>query len=208
LPKPATYDAVDLSIISVHCMAEDKPLVDRILAGETDLFRILIEQNQRLVSHVVFRLVPNEFDREDICQEVFLKVYRNLAEFRHDSKVSTWIARIAYNTCLNFLEKKKVPLYDDLTDDDNSFEPVDLESSTRPDNLLESCQTASILQDEISKLPATYKAIVTLYHLDQMSYSEIATTLKMPEGTVKNYLFRARKLLKDRLLAKYRQEDL
>jgi len=189
-------------------MVEDQALVDRILAGESDLFRTLIDQYRRLVVHVVFRLIPNETDREDICQEVFCKVYQNLKTFRHDAKLSTWIARVAYNTCLNFLDKKKLPLYDDLISDTEEMETAIPDNTTRPDLLFETEQTADIVRNAIDRLPVKYKTIVTLYHLDQMGYNEIAKSLNLPEGTVKSYLFRARKLLKNRLLAAYRPEEI
>jgi RNA polymerase sigma-70 factor (ECF subfamily) len=189
-------------------MTDPRKLVEHILAGDRNSFRTLIEKYQRLVSHVVFRMIPPGPDQEDICQEVFIKVYQHLERFRFDAKLSTWIARIAYNTCLNFLEKKKLPLYDDLGDEDRDFEPAATDPATRPDFSFEAAETGIILSKEIERLPAAYKTIVTLYHLDQMSYAEIADIMDMPEGTVKSYLFRARKMLKNRLLTKYQREEL
>jgi RNA polymerase sigma-70 factor (ECF subfamily) len=189
-------------------MADPRKLVEQILAGDQNSFRTLIADYQRLVSHIVFRLIPAGPDQEDLCQEVFIKVYQHLDRFRFDSKLSTWIARITYNTCLNFLDKKKLPLYDDLVKEEENFEPVDAGQATRPDFDFEAAETGAILQREIEKLPEAYKAIVTLYHLDQMSYFEIAEVMQIPEGTVKSYLFRARKLLKNRLLTKFEREEL
>ena len=99
------------------------------------------------------------------------------------------------------------PLDDLAENDDREAEIADDESSA-PDIELTRREVSGILQYEIDRLPTVYKAIVTLYHLDDMSYGEIAQTLKLPEGTVKSYLFRARKLLKDRLSKKYQREDL
>ncbi|MCK5126678.1 MAG: sigma-70 family RNA polymerase sigma factor [candidate division Zixibacteria bacterium] len=188
-------------------MADQRALVEQILAGDNKAFKTLITDNQRLVSHVVFRMIRPGPDQEDICQEVFIKVYQNLDRFRFDSKLSTWIARIAYTSCLNFLDKKKLPLYDDLGDEGQSFEPVGKEAD-RPDFRFEESEVSDILKAEIDDIPPVYRTIVTLYHLDQMSYAEIAKIMKMPEGTVKSYLFRARKLLKEKLLAKYKREEL
>lgn len=188
-------------------MADQQKLVEQILAGDKAAFRTLIALNQRLVSHVVFRMIKPGPDQEDICQEVFIKVYQNLDKFRFDSKLSTWIARIAYTTCLNFLDKKKLPLYDDLGDEDKQFEPIGKEED-RPDFRFADSQLSDILKTEIDTIPPVYRTIVTLYHLDQMSYAEIAEIMKMPEGTVKSYLFRARRMLKERLLARYKREEL
>lgn len=188
-------------------MTESNALVQKILAGDKHAFRTLISENQRLVGHVVYRMVRSETDREDLCQEVFIKVYNNLGNFRFESKLSTWIARIAHNSCLNFLEKKKLPLYDDLGDDETTFEPV-ANDADRPDVRLSKNDLSAILKKGIDNLPSQYKIIVTLYHLDEMSYSEIGQTMKMPEGTVKSYLFRARKLLKEKLQTRYKREEL
>ncbi len=188
-------------------MADQRALVERILAGDKKAFKVLITMNQRLVSHVVFRMIKPGPDQEDICQEVFIKVYQNLDRFRFDSKLSTWIARIAYTTCLNFLDKKKLPLYDDLGDEDRTFEPVGKDAD-RPDFRLADSELSDILKGEIDSIPPVYRTIVTLFHLDQMTYAEIAKIMKMPEGTVKSYLFRARRMLKERLLAKYKREEL
>ena len=188
-------------------MADQRVLVEQILAGDKKAFKLLIVQNQRLVSHVVFRMIKPGPDQEDVCQEVFIKVYQNLERFRFDAKLSTWIARIAYTTCLNFLDKKKLPLYDDLGDENSDFEPVGDEAD-RPDFRLEDSEISNILRAEINAIPPVYKTIVTLYHLDEMSYAEIAGVMKMPEGTVKSYLFRARKMLRERLSAKYKREEL
>ena len=92
-------------------MTDTKLQIERILSGDQTAFRTLVEEYQRLVSHIVFRMVATKEDREDICQDVFMRIYQNLSDFRSESKLSTWIASIAYNACLNHLEKRKlVPL--------------------------------------------------------------------------------------------------
>ena len=186
---------------------DSRSLVKNTLAGNKKAFESIVEQHQRLVSHIVFRMIQNAADQEDICQDVFLKVYQNLRGFQFESKLSTWIARIAYNTCLSYLEKKRVPLFDDLSSEEKTIETVS-DCSYRPDQLVEGKETSFVLRSEIEKMPVHYRTILTLYHLDQMSYSEIGETMELPEGTVKSHLFRARRLLKERLLAKYRREDL
>ncbi len=188
-------------------MTQARSLVAKIVAGNKRAFQSFIQEYQRLVSHIVFRMVSNKTDREDICQDVFMKVYQNLAVFQFESKLSTWIAKIAYNTCLDFLEKKKTLLYDDLSSDGN---PLDKFSGDDilPDESIEKKDLSYHLQTEIGKMPVNYRTILTLYHLDEMSYAEISEIMQLPEGTVKSYLFRARKLLKDKLLSKYQKEEL
>ncbi|MFQ5864597.1 MAG: RNA polymerase sigma factor [bacterium] len=167
----------------------------------------MIEKYQRLVSHIVFRMVSNESDREDVCQDVFIKVYQNLATFQFESKISTWVAKIAYNTSINYLKKKKVPLFDDCFSESQSIDGH-LGNVTSPEEFAEDSDLAQRLQNEINKLPVHFRTILTLYHLDEMSYAEIVEIMGLPQGTVKSYLFRARKLLKNRLISKFQLEEL
>jgi len=185
----------------------DRVLVRKVLSGNGDAFRNLIEDYQRLVAHVVFRMVNNRADREDLCQEIFIRVYQNLGGFQFKSKLSTWIARVAFNTCSNYLDKKKCPLYDDLTPEDHSIEDV-MSDGCGPEEFAISADIAERIHEEIAELPTAYRTILTLYHLDEMTYREIGEITNLPEGTVKSYLFRARKQLKDRLLKKYCVEEL
>jgi RNA polymerase sigma-70 factor (ECF subfamily) len=186
---------------------EARDLVNRILAGDAKAFKSLVEQNQRLVSHIVFKMIPNETDREDLSQDVFMRVYRNLGRFEFRSKLSTWIARITYNTCGNYLEKKKIPLYEDLAPEQKTIDSC-AGANPLPDEYTEKQEISDRLREEVDMLPIQYKTIITLYHLDEMSYTEIGGIMKLPEGTVKSYLFRARKLLKERLTAKFQPEEL
>lgn len=186
---------------------EVRLLVEQIRAGNNRAFRTFIERYQKLVAHIVFRMVPNTADREDLCQDVFLKVYQNLDRFRFDAKMSTWIGRIAYNTCVNYLRKGKVPLFDDRSPETASIENISGDGMF-PDRLAGEKDMASRLQAEMERLDAPYRTILTLYHIDGMTYAEIGKIMGLPDGTVKSYLFRARKRLKERLMAKYEREEL
>ena len=182
-------------------------LVNRIKNGDREAFKCLIEANEKLVGHIVFRMIPNTHDQEDICQDVFLKVFKNLNTFRFESKLSTWIARITYRTCLNYLQKKKPLLFDD-----NSAEGQNLDSMSdtqyKLDEIIEQKDINERLQIEMNRIDIKYRTILTLFHLEDMSYTEIAAVLDIPEGTVKSHLFRARKSLKDKISAKYKREEL
>ena len=176
---------------------DTKLQIERILAGDRVAFQTLVEDYQRLVSHIVFRMVSVKEDREDICQDVFLRIYQNLGEFRSESKLSTWIARIAYNACLNHLEKRKLVPLEEFSLTEQSVEGF-LEKGRRPDEITGEKEMGMLLENEISRMPVTFRTILTLYHLDEMSYAQIAEVMGLPEGTVKSYLFRAvRKLQKE-----------
>jgi RNA polymerase sigma-70 factor (ECF subfamily) len=187
--------------------SQTRNLVERIRSGDAKAFQTLIEAHQRLVSHIVFRLVPRDSDHEDICQDIFLKVYQKIATFRYEAKLSTWIATIAHNTCINYLQKKKIPLFEDRIPGELTIESIPGEQE-EPDKASESKDLAQRLHLEIEKMDVRYRTILTLYHLEEMSYVEIGKVMNLPEGTVKSYLFRARKTLKESLLMEYKREDL
>lgn len=178
---------------------EEKQLIKQIMDGDTRAFKTFIDTYKRLVAHMVFRMVANPSDREDLCQEVFVKAYQNVQYFQFQSKISTWLARIAYNSCVNYLQKKRLPLLEDSLSDESSLENL---ASSWQDPYTEAAGTdiAHLLRQRIDALPPLYRAIVTLYHLDGMTYDEISNILDLPAGTVKSYLFRARRLLREKLL--------
>ncbi|HUV30342.1 MAG TPA: sigma-70 family RNA polymerase sigma factor [Acidobacteriota bacterium] len=188
-------------------MTSTRKQIEAILAGDGRSFAALVERYKRLVSHIVFRMIRGRADQEDLCQEVFIKVYENLGSFNHQSKLSTWIARITYNTCLHFVERKRVPLFEDCVSDGKTVDDCE-GSAPAPDRWAESRQTSERLCEEIDRLPVHYGLILSLFHLQEMSYAEIGEILGMPDGTVKSYLFRARKLLKKRVVAKRAREGL
>ncbi len=197
----------------------EKALIKQVLSGESSAFGAIIDQYQNLVGHVVFRMVSHENDREELCQEIFFKVYKNLASFQFNSKLSTWIARIAYNSCLNYLKKKKVPLVEDLCFEQNDYSAGREDALSQfsesayggellPDSRAEKRELARQLQDEIDDLPPLYKTLVTLFHVDELSLKEIREVTALPDGTIKSYLYRARKILKQKLLEKYSAEEI
>ena len=179
--------------------------IQKILSGDKSAFKHVIEDHKRLVGHIVFRLIGNQADREDICQEVFVKVYQNLSKFRHQCKLSTWIGRITYNTCINYLQKKRAVLFEDVAKD-QSIDSVSGIQYT-PHELMESSDISNRLQTEINQLSETFRTIITLYHLQEMSYKEIGRIMDLPEGTVKSYLFRARRQLRENWESKYQEEE-
>lgn len=188
----------------------DFDLVKEIVSGNTNAFRHIIRNHQKLVSHVVFRMISHETDREEICQEVFIRIFQNLKNFKFNSKLSTWIASIAYNESVNYLKKQKMLFIDDKPNNDDSPAPSDQIASGEDDihELLQKKNIKENIQIGLTELAPHYRTILTLYHMDELSYEEIGEITKLPEGTVKNYLFRARKQLKEILISKFKEEEL
>jgi RNA polymerase sigma-70 factor (ECF subfamily) len=198
-------------------LKSERELVQKILSGDLNSFKKLIERYQKLVVHVVFRFISNNEDGEEICQEVFMKIYQNLSGFKFQSKLSTWIGKIAYTTTINYLRKHKILKNMDQkisgvngNRDDGIYDPINTAHSEylSPLEEIEKQEMASIVQQKIKLLPPPYQTIITLYHLDQMSYQEISEIMDLPEGTVKSYLFRGRKKLKDLLVLELEGESI
>ena len=187
-------------------MTEDKNLIYRILSGETIAFAELIEQYKKLVFHIVFGIVKDKEEREDICQDVFIKVYQGLKEFKGDCKLSSWVGKIAYNTSLNLIGKRHDDLWEDMGSREGFLESVN-GNGYQPDYFAAQSNYGEILRSEISQLPKQQKLIVSLYHFDDLSYKEISEITGLPDGTVKSYLFRARQSLKESLERKYHGEE-
>ncbi len=155
----------------------DGELVQQILSGNSNAFRFLVAKHQRLVLHIVGRIVHRQEDVEDICQEVFIKV-------------------IAYNTSISHVRK---PLKNEHSYDESPA----LIANERDEELnqikIEKEEAKKYLLEMIEELPVHYRTVLTLFHLEEFSYKEIEEITEMPEGTIKSYLSRARKILKEKL---------
>ena len=176
-------------------MFNEKEVVTRILNGDMRAFELLVKQYERLVFYVIRRLLKDQHAAEDICQDVFIKVHKSLVRFSFQSKLSTWIARIAYLTSVNHLRKYNREKAADYPDDIENYH-FTVET---PEQLLTKKDTANYVEQLILQLPEKYRTVLTLYHLNEFSGAEIEEITGMPEGTIKSYLFRARKLLKEKL---------
>jgi RNA polymerase sigma-70 factor (ECF subfamily) len=185
--------------------AETSLLIRQVQAGNRLAMHAFIIKYQRLVAAIVFRMVYNAADREELSQEVFLKIFAHINEFSGAAKISSWIGRITSNTCINYLRKKRLPLFDDIAGPGQTLENVAGNSPT-PEFLNEQTNSNLNLQREIDRLPAHFRLILTLFHFSEMNYDEIGQALKMPAGTVKSNLFRARQKLRERLLPAVQEE--
>lgn len=186
----------------------DAELVEQVLNGNENAFRFLVAKHQRLVLHVVGRIVRRQEDVEDVCQEVFIKVFRKLKRFRGDSRLSTWIATIAYNTGISHIRKQ-------LRQNEHSYdEQPALIIAEKDDSInqkiVEKEEVKKYLLELIEELPVNYRTVLTLFHLEEFSYKEIEQITGMPEGTIKSYLSRARKILKEKMekLAKVEKTNI
>ena len=176
--------------------AEDRELVTAVLARAPGAFERLVARHQKLVWHLVYRMVQHPEDARDLSQEVFLRVYQRLGQYRFESALATWIGRVAFSVSTRHLQRKKLPIVEAGADDDTgaAWEQVgdgfDLEAACADHEL------TGLLGQAIERLPAIQRTLVTLYHVDELPIGEIAAITGLPEGTIKNYLFRARAKLR------------
>jgi RNA polymerase sigma-70 factor (ECF subfamily) len=182
---------------------EDGEIVRRVLDGEEELFETLVRRYQgRVVSHVT-RMVGSREDALDLAQEIFLKVFQALDRFNPAYKFSTWLFRIAGNAAIDHLRKRRpktVPL--EPPDPEGGTPPYPAEQRSTwldPYGELRNTERGQAIQRAIQELPPDFRELIALRHFAGLSYEEIALVKKMPLGTVKNKLFRARVVLKDRL---------
>lgn len=176
---------------------QEKELVRQVLSGSDSAIRLLIGKYERLVVHMVARVVSDDMDREELCQDVFVKVIDKLSTFHFDSKLSTWIATIAYRMAVNFAKKKKI---DQVGLDEVAFKIGDVSLVTEEEDM------KRFILKLVDQLPINYKSVLTLFYLDGFSYPEIVDITEMPEGTVKNYIHRARQKLKKIIEEQARKE--
>lgn len=176
-------------------MFDEKEIVSRILKGDFRAFEQLVKQYEKLVFFVVNRLVYNQQDKEDICQDVFIKVHHSLAKFQFQSKLSTWVARIAYLTAVDHIKKTKKNQQTDFPDDIDNYHFTD----NSPETELVKKDTLAYMNLLIEQMPLQYRTVLTLFHLNEFTIPEIEQITGIPEGTVKSHLFRARRLLKEKI---------
>jgi len=191
---------------SFEKQGNEKELVASILNGNQQAFVNVIHATENLVAQIACKMIPDAEDRKDVVQDVYMKAFHHLGNFQFKAKLSTWIAQIAYNTCLHYLRKKKPSLLHDLQQGDEQEEQA--ATPTGPEALLFQQELTATLTAAIEQLPPVYKTIITLYHNQDLSYEEIAAITQLPQGTLKSYLFRARKILKDKLLLRYQNNEL
>ena len=181
--------------------SSDEQLVTRVLSGEEHVFEALVRRYQaRILSHVA-RMVGNREDALDLTQEIFLKVFGALDRFNPEFRFSTWLFRIAGNAAIDHLRKRRprtVPL--EMTDSEGRVSSPEYKSSDLdPFGLLRNTERGDAIARAIADLPAEFRELIALRHFTGLSYEEIAEVKNMPLGTVKNKLFRARAVLKERL---------
>lgn len=188
--------------------AEDSRLIKAALAGDQASFRSLMKKYHDQVHSLLYRMVHDKDEVEDLTQEAFIKAFQSLRHFNEEFAFSTWLYKIATNNCIDYIRKKKLATFSidkpiESKDGEYSFEIPD--TSYQPDTELIAGQRSRVLEEAIQSLPEKYRIVILMRHTEDKDYQEIADELKLPLGTVKAHIFRARELLYKKLKRKIHQ---
>ena len=176
----------------------DNALIKATLAGDSKAFSKLISHYKKRLLALGMSFFKNETDTDDFMQEVFLKVYTNLSRFRGDSAFSTWLTSIAYNTAVNAKNRRKeyLPISDEENIEDKSLTPEKNEIRKL---------TVLAVREAVKDLPEKFAICVELYFFYDNSHAEISEITGLPINTIKSHIFRAKKILREKLRGFYEE---
>lgn len=186
---------------------EDLRLINKALRGDQAAYQKLVNKYKPTITFVLYRIVQDKDDVEDVVQEVFINTFRSLKSFKKEYSFFSWIYKIALNKGIDYLRKKRLQTFSidkpiSAKDGEMHFEVPD--STYEPDKHIIASEKSALIQQAIDKLPVKYKRVIIMRHMEEKDYSEIAEELKLPIGTVKVHIFRARELLNKYLRHKIR----
>lgn len=190
---PATFSLQNLYYTLAMTAPTDRDLIQRARRGDAEAFGGLVTRYQTSVFNVCYRMTNERREAEDLAQETFIRIYSRLDKFDIQREFGPWVRRAAANLCLNHLEAQRST---NVLDDERDADEIQ-----RPETIYEVRERSEQIRDALASLPPHYRAVVELRHYQEMSYDEIATQLCIPLSDVKSHLFRARKLLAEKLHA-------
>jgi len=183
---------------------DDQQIIDRILSGDTNSFSLLVDRYKDMVFILALRMLKNREEAEEVAQDSFVKAFQSLNKFRGDSKFSTWIYRIAYNTCLDRLKKYKKDFHLVRIDGVTAHQIKTLDSALET---MEVQEQSRVIQDCLEALPSEDGFLLTLFYFEERSLAEISKIVGLTETNVKVKLFRGRKKLAS-ILKKYLEPEI
>ena len=190
-------------------MTDEAKFIRRLKRRDEQAFTEMVRDYQDRVFAIVYRMVGDRAEAEDVAQEVFVTVFKSIDSFRGESKFSTWLFRIATNHTKNRLKylarrhhKKKSSIDDEY---EREMKTPLSEISPRPDRLAEGAEMERVIKEALAALDEDQRAILVFRDIEQLSYAEIADILGVREGTVKSRLFRARAALQQKINERYRR---
>ena len=187
----------------------DEELVERAKRGDRRAFRMLVDRHKHMVFNVALRMLRNREDAEDAAQEAFLRAFRSIGTFRGQAKFSSWLVRIAINVSLSFAERAYTKqTFVEFHEEADGAGPHLTNENMSPEEIATRKDFGERIRALVGTLPPRYRAVITLYYLEERSYQEVADILEIPLGTVKTHLHRAKEHLRKSILEHYHREEL
>jgi RNA polymerase sigma-70 factor (ECF subfamily) len=182
--------------------ASDYELVKACINGSQDAFAELVARYKKLVFSVVYNMINDKQEVNDVAQEVFIRIYKSLGRYDPQYKFSTWAVKITTNLCLDTLRKKRI-----ISTPIEEAGEVSSDLDTPEARFIQKEKNLKI-REAIALLPEKYRIPIVLFHQNSMSYEEIAKALDEPMTIVKNRLYRARLMLREKLMPVRKEEIL
>lgn len=182
----------------------DNEIISRVLKGEQNAYAELVNRYQAYVFTLTLRMIKSREDAEEVAQDVFVKAYRSLADFRGESKFSTWLYTITNTTCITFLRKKRLDVHS--LDNEKVFEVADSKDSGLRANLVEQKSRVNMVNEAIAMLNPDDAEIITLFYKAEQNLEEISRILRLETNTAKVRLHRARTRLKEKMEKNFSEE--
>lgn len=188
----------------------EKKIIKQLKNGDFSNYDKIVDSYKNRVFGMAYKFTNDYDEAQDLAQEVFLKIYRQIKNFREESKLSTWIYRISVNTCLDWKKKKerlKSINFSNMVNEENKDQNIDIkDESMLPDEIILNDENQKQVHNFIYELSDKYKSVLIMYHFNEMSYKDISNVLNIPERTVETRLYRARRMLKDKINEANKQE--
>ena len=189
----------------------EQNLIHQLQAGKQAAFSCLLDDYQQRVFGTCISFIPNKEDAEDVAQEVFLEVFKSISKFKGDSKLATWIYKIATNKCLEFIRKKnskkRFAFMQSILGNEIPFDKTSYFTEVNhPGILLENKEKSAIIFKAINTLPENQRVIFTLAKIDGKSYQEIVEITGKSLSSVESVMFRAKKGLREKLANFYKND--
>ena len=182
----------------------DSEIIGKVLSGDQQAYALLVNRYQNYVFTLALRFTKNREDAEELSQDIFIKAYRSLSDFRGAAKFSTWLYTIVNNTCISFLRKKKLEVHS--LDNEKVFEVADSQDSGLRANMIEQKSKIAMVNKAIALLGRDDAEIITLFYKSEQSLEEISKILRLETNTAKVRLHRARTRLKEKMETYFAEE--
>jgi RNA polymerase sigma factor (sigma-70 family) len=195
-PPPAPEPRPDAG--RTESRKEDLQLIAAALRGEQAGYGTLMKKYRDPIFNLIFRIIRDREQVEDLTQETFVKAFASLGSFNREFAFSTWLYKIATNSSIDYIRKKKLQttsINKPISHEDSDYTLELPDSTYEPDKFIIQRQKSKVIAEAIEKLPPKYRQVIILRHNEERDYAEIAKILKIPIGTVKAHIFRARELL-------------